>query len=280
MFVITPGDVEIAEAAPTPSGGKQGGDDSRFSYLTPGYTHTQPEQVILLRAVALAKRSEQFLIQRLIHHDDNDRLGWSSAFLEGSSSLKSYSALLRINADLVTDNGCSTTSGAFEFKDVDNERASPFTQCVKRRHLGPKPLRRNLYKNLNKSRESVLHGWQPIESLLRTLRERFGTFAVFFCNELSPEVIAVLWRPGVFEAQRFTTVDSEYKRPVEDQWKEDSLVVTNQDDIIREIRHLARDIVVDIKVLDDKSIKPAPGKVSRSKRKASPGDESDSSWDE
>eukprot|EP00978_Attheya_sp_CCMP212_P026189 scaffold85681_cov25-Attheya_sp.AAC.1 len=45
-------------------------------------------------------------------------------------------------------------------------------------------------------------------------------------------------------------MNSELKRPVMDPWESDSLVVTNASDILREIQQLSRDIVVDVKLLD------------------------------
>mmetsp|Transcript_54439 Transcript_54439/g.81025 ORF Transcript_54439/g.81025 Transcript_54439/m.81025 type:complete len:80 (+) Transcript_54439:185-424(+) len=78
----------------------------------------------------------------------------------------------------------------------------------------------------------------------------------------------MLWRPSTFVTQPFSAMNSNYKRPVMDEWQSDSLVVTNPDDIMREIHHLSRNVVVDILVLDDKSDKSNKNSTSSLKRKA------------
>lgn len=45
---------------------------------------------------------------------------------------------------------------------------------------------------------------------------------------------------------------SEFKQPVETPWKEDTLVVANTGDLLHEIGYLSRDIVTNMKILDDK----------------------------
>ena len=48
---------------------------------------------------------------------------------------------------------------------------------------------------------------------------------------------------------------SEYKRPIVNKWEENSLVITNANDVLRVIQSIVQDIVVDVKILDDRSIK-------------------------
>mmetsp|Transcript_20533 Transcript_20533/g.25946 ORF Transcript_20533/g.25946 Transcript_20533/m.25946 type:complete len:98 (-) Transcript_20533:14-307(-) len=48
---------------------------------------------------------------------------------------------------------------------------------------------------------------------------------------------------------------SEYKRPIDNQWEENSLVITNASDVMRVIKSIVQDVVVDVKILDDRSIK-------------------------
>jgi hypothetical protein len=116
--------------------------------------------------------------------------------------------------------------------------------------------------------------------------------AVFFYNHLQPDVIAMLWRPTTFSTHGFSAMNSELKRPVVDPWESDSLVVTNASDILREIQQLSRDIVVDVKLLDQTQgilmapppkKKHTPKKDNNKKRKtkhvATTSDATDSSSD-
>lgn len=102
--------------------------------------------------------------------------------------------------------------------------------------------------------------------------------AVFFYNEHSPNVIALLWRPTTFQPQTFSVAHAEYQRPVERNFAEDSLVVTNSDDVLREVEHIGRDIVVNMKILDDRSLRKVSNESNDKKRKApsSGNDDSDS----
>jgi hypothetical protein len=82
---------------------------------------------------------------------------------------------------------------------------------------------------------------------------------VFFYNEYTPNVIGCLWRPDAFKGQAFSAMYSEYKRPIDNQWVENSLVITNASDVMRAIQFIVRDVVVDVRVLDDRSIKSEEG---------------------
>lgn len=76
---------------------------------------------------------------------------------------------------------------------------------------------------------------------------------MFFYNEYCPDIIAVLWRPASFVPQPFSAVVSEFQQPVvTSSWKEDTLVVTNTDDLLYEIGFSLKDIITNIKILDDK----------------------------
>ena len=70
---------------------------------------------------------------------------------------------------------------------------------------------------------------------------------------------------------------SEYKRPIDLKWSENSLVITNSDDVMRVVQFFVRNVVVDIKILDDRSMKIEEGtnKKSNSKRKISSEDSDD-----
>ena len=60
----------------------------------------------------------------------------------------------------------------------------------------------------------------------------------------------MLWRPSAFLSKPFNAINSELKHPIENEWNRDSLVITNADDIFREISYLVKDLVVDTRVFD------------------------------
>ena len=97
---------------------------------------------------------------------------------------------------------------------------------------------------------------------------------MFFYNALCPEVIGVLWRP-IFAPRQFSALASEYSRPVQDRdWKSDTLVTVNVNDILREVANIATDVVVDTKVFDDGPT------VADSKKRKRKSESSDSDEDE
>lgn len=107
-----------------------------------------------------------------------------------------------------------------------------------------------------------------------SLREKFGSLALFFYNDLSPDVVAMLWRPTTFVTQSLSVMRSEYKRPLEDaQWKSDSLMINNPQDIMREMSQFTEDMVVSTKILDNRSI--PKGDRPNKKRKATSLDRTD-----
>ena len=87
-----------------------------------------------------------------------------------------------------------------------------------------------------------------MKALVRALRSKFNDYAVFFYNEFASDVIAMIWRPDAFKPQPFSAIVSEFKRPAAEYWKDDSLVITNTDDLMAEIGHVARHIVSNFKV--------------------------------
>lgn len=46
-------------------------------------------------------------------------------------------------------------------------------------------------------------GFNPVEKYLKTLRENYGKFAVFFHNSYGGNIIGVLWKPTVFQTYDF-----------------------------------------------------------------------------
>jgi hypothetical protein len=92
------------------------------------------------------------------------------------------------------------------------------------------------------------HEWQPVQSLVNTLRSRYNDYAVFFYNEFAPDIIAMIWRPDAFRPQQFSAIVSDFKRPAAEVWQNDDLVITNTEDLMAEIGHFARNIVSTFKV--------------------------------
>jgi hypothetical protein len=92
------------------------------------------------------------------------------------------------------------------------------------------------------------HEWQPVQSLVNSLRSRYNDYAVFFYNEFAPDIIAMIWRPDAFRPQQFSAMVSDFKRPAAEIWQNDDLVITNTEDLMAEIGHFARNIVSTFKV--------------------------------
>ena len=121
------------------------------------------------------------------------------------------------------------------------------------------------------------HGWQPIEELLCELRSRFGHLALFFYNQYTPEIICILWRPTAFDHKPFSAKTSVNKRPLTlSQWRKDSLIISNFEEIMQEIEYLSRDIIVGIKVQNDNFMQPRDC-VKKQKVDSSSGSEEASS---
>jgi len=92
--------------------------------------------------------------------------------------------------------------------------------------------------------------------LVESFREKFGNLAVFFHNDLTPEVIGMIWRPQSLQGQPFSALNSEYKRPIEHVWQSDSLVVTNAHDVLADMKAMSEDVIADMKIMDNESILP------------------------
>ena len=87
-----------------------------------------------------------------------------------------------------------------------------------------------------------------MKALVNGLRSRYSDYAVFFYNEFAPDIIAMIWRPDAFKPQPFSAIVSEFKRPAAEPWNDDSLVITNTDDLMAEIAHFSRNILSNFKV--------------------------------
>jgi len=216
--------------------------------LTPVFTCSLPEKVVLSRTCSLAKCSYHFLLNQMTIYEDTscDRNTWISLFQENSSSLKSFSSLIRVNSNFVMDSTCSSTivePGIFE---ILNENKTLYTLSQERRYFGPKGLHKKIYKNLSlmNGEETVIYCWRPIETAIARLRYHFGHLIVFFYNEFTPNAIAMLWRPNAFASKPFSAINSEYKIPDDRICHVDTHVAINSGDILCNLLLLLRDMVV------------------------------------
>jgi hypothetical protein len=178
----------------------------------------------------------------------------------------------------VIDPTCSSTASDLKVQENDEGIVkTPYRRSMEKFSLGPKAFRRTTYKNLNASSDGILYGFRPVDEAIGILRSHFGKYAVFFYNELCPDVIAMLWRPTTFHRQPFSAMHAEFSTPVEYKWEENSLVTKNSNDVLRAIRCILRHIIIDYKIFDDKSIKDeVMSKASqKTKRKLSSDDSSD-----
>ena len=100
------------------------------------------------------------------------------------------------------------------------------------------------------------------------LRAKYNEYSIFFYNEFTPDVIAMVWRPAAFTPQLFSAMVSEFKRPAMNLWKDDSFVIANTDDLMNEIGIFSKNIISDLKLLDDK--KPVDEPVGKRSKKFDP----------
>jgi U3 small nucleolar RNA-associated protein 22 len=240
--------------------------DNRYQKTwVPTFTATVPERVVLSRAVVLAERTYKFLHAALVNFENRS---WPAAFQESADSFRAYSALLRVDpAFLVNTDASSTASDKSLVVSVNSKSEqleSTFTRSMRFLAEGPKDLRRKLYRNLmaNESDDDVVLDFRPIQVAVSTLRAKLGTKALFFYNDLCPDVIAIVWRRALLQQHPFSAVMSEYVRPVaEDDWKSDTMVTLNIHDVLRETTCCTADMVVDMKIFDTGAkIQPSVGK--------------------
>jgi len=219
-----------------------------------------PEWVCLTRSVALAKRSYSFMMKKLLlFAKSND---WSAIFHESPASFQSYSVLLRVNTEFVVDTEASSTGNDLNpSPDENGALETSYTRSMKARIEGPKGLRRKVYRNIqNSGSDETILLWQPVQSVISSLREKFGAYALFFYNELSPEVIGLVWRPQTVATMSFSAMTSEYARPLdndEKSWKNDSLVIRNATDLLREMSEYYQYVITTVKIVDESCIVPS-----------------------
>ena len=253
-------------------------DEGHIWSFTPSFTEVHPERVILKRVSALAGRTYAFLQKQLQLGDVNDGTAadasssWTAAFQETPTSFRSYSALFRTNPDLLVDVESSSTGSSLEVQ-WSKERQlfeSSYMRSMRLLMDGPKELRIRLYRNLaqDQPKNPLLLEWRPVYELVQTLRQKLGHLALFFYNDLCPDVIAVLWRPTlIVTPHSFSAMQSEYMRPVLPLgWKPDTLVQRNVTDMLREAAQFTTGVIVDTKVFDwGPSSQPAASSLSASK---------------
>ena len=226
----------------------------------PSFTQYLPENVVLGRLTSLAKRSYEYLMNSLARKGNIETTSWASVFQESPESLKSYSVLFRVNPENIIDSSCSSTESNLAVTSNDEKVKTPYYNTMEKISLGPKLLRKKVYKNLNAA-ESILYSFKPVDEAIEKLRSKFGKYAVFFYNEFCPDMIAMLWRPSAFQRQPFSAMHAEFHTPVEYDWEENGLVTTNSKDVLRAIKCFLIDIIIDTKVLDARSIK-APAVIN------------------
>jgi len=225
------------------------------------------EWVCLTRTVALATRSHCFMMKRLMSFSKSK--DWSAIFHESPSSFQSYSVLLRVDTDFVVDRDASSTGCDLNpSPNEDGVLETSFSRSMKARVEGPKGLRRKVYRNIQNStsNETILH-WQPVKSVISSLRVKFGRYAIFFYNEFAPEVIGIVWRPKTFSTMPFSAMTAECVRPLEideKKWKNDSLVIRNPADLLREMSEYYQYVVTTVKIIDDSCYQPSPKRLKLS----------------
>ncbi len=221
----------------------------------PSFTQHLPEYVVLGRLTALAKRSYLYLMNCQAKKGTVDETAWESVFQEKPEALKSYSVLFRVSPENIIDPSCSSTGGNLSTSSNEGKIITSFLKSMEKFNLGPKVLRKKVYKNLNAA-GSILYAFKPVDEAIEKLRAKFGKYAVFFYNEFCPDMIAMLWRPSAFQRQAFSAMHAEFQTPIEYDWGENGLVTTNSKDVLRAIKCVLKDIIINTKVLDDRSIKP------------------------
>jgi Nrap protein domain 6 len=281
LYIISPSDRQGIDDALSFADDKASGNSASKAATSwnPSFTANTPEWVVLTRTISLARKTRAFLNSKLTRFDAT---GWSAAFHETSTSFKAYSALLRVNTDLVVDAASCSTGTDLSVHMGSALPETSYTKSMIERFLGPQKLRLKLYRNMRDDEAGqVLYNFTPVIALVETLRQRYGSLGLFFFNCLCPEVIAILWRPHVFDAGPFSAMASEFCQPcLLGGWKSDTMVVYNANDILREMSQHFEGVVTKVKIFQG-ALSPAPKKVESSpqgKRKAV--DQDDSSSDE
>ena len=256
MYIVAPYDkLEVDEDDPMNRNSVKTSSQSSWQPNT-----VSPEWVCLTRSVALAKRSYTFMMKKIMSFSKSK--DWSAIFQESPSSFQSYSVLLRVNSDFIVDTEASSTGNDLNpSANKEGISETSYTRSMRARIKGPKGLRRKIYKNIqNDSSDGTILHWRPVQSVVASLRENFGAYALFFYNELSPEVIGIVWRPETVATMSFSAMTAEYARPLDDDeksWKNDSLVIRNATDLLREMSEYYQYVITTVKVIDEAYLGPS-----------------------
>ncbi len=135
----------------------------------PSFTQYLPENVVLGRLTSLAKRSYEYLMNSLARKGNIETTSWASVFQESPESLKSYSVLFRVNPENIIDSSCSSTESNLAVTSNDEKVKTPYYNTMEKISLGPKLLRKKVYKNLNAA-ESILYSFKPVDEAIEKLR--------------------------------------------------------------------------------------------------------------
>ena len=280
MYIIAPYDKIETDDETTNQAALRNAVDSQRNFLWSPST-VSPEQVVVNRVVALAQRSHQYLMDQLSSFGGSSRSDWCALFQESPQSFHSYDVLFRVNPGLVVDHGSSSTTKDLNpmqtndpnDKDKTQDVKSVYTKSMIVRSEGPKDLKKKAYRNLVTTTAKggpdvpegmILPVWNPVRSVLEALRSNFGQYALFFYNDLAPEVIGLVWRPHTFDTLAFSAMTAEFARPVQDQedWTKDTLVCRSITDLLREMSPYFQDVITNVKIVHDQS-KPPPQKKLR-----------------
>ena len=218
---------------------------------TPVFSLKKPEWVVVNRAAILASKSYDILMHQLKNFD-NTEAKWPIVFTEPSASFGNYSVLMRVDHEFIMDSETSSSGGKSLIVGENKAGAlqSSYTRSMIERYKGPKSLQRKLFKNLLIQEDIVLE-WRPVDAMLACLEKELDHVGLFFYNHLCPEVVAILWRPGIFKAKPFSAIQSEWVRPVVDRdWTSGTLVTVSTSDLLVLASKYTRDIVTTVKVLD------------------------------
>lgn len=79
--------------------------------------------------------------------------------------------------------------------------------------------------------------FNPVEKYLKTLRENYGKFAIFFHNSYGGNVIGVLWKPAVFQTSDFKVSHSSAMQLT------DNKFTFNMDAVIEDFFIMGKDLV-------------------------------------
>ena len=256
MYIVAPYDHELTdEDVPgTSEEGQQPLKVNGFSSWRPSFTSEAPEIVVLARARQLAQRSYTFLFQSTAHTLESTN-SWPSLFHESTESFRAYSALLRVDSGFVVDSESSSSTSSALVK--RNEKLgvwqTSYSRSMYQRYYGPKDTQIKLFKNMmtdTSQLQNMVLQFNPVNEMVSRVRRALGQLAVFWYNDLCPEVITMLWRPKLFSPKPFSAVTSEFVRPVTaSNWKKDTLVTVGVSDIMAELACHTGDIIADQKIL-------------------------------